>query len=317
MIRSTLVARALLFQLQPRKRLISKFSHTSVFMQNGLKIRELPMVVQKVNDILNVEELNSQSKTVSTSLIHSAQDREIMEQTNRIVSVDGLFKMLEMLPSGRFLELVYVAQYLTSNHATLPPKNSDFAGKVTSPVAVHCLKRIIHMNNARKRMLGPNIEESKSNEGSFLRFAFINMLLDIVYRSQDPRVILDGLRVVCQDNFFHEASDKEIVKYKERMYEETLAFITKGMFNLIQVCEAIMILTKFHPDDKKRSLEMADRLWAGILDQTSSGQPLDTKSIVAVFRTLPCLSQSRDLIYQVNTFKFCPLDGAITLTLAV
>lgn len=256
-------------------------------MQNGLKIRELPMVVEKVNNILNVEDMNHNgNKTVS--LIHTAQDREIMEEINQMVSVNGLFKMLEMLPTG----------------------------KVTSPVAVHCLKRIIHINNARKGLIISNrnfeaaSETRDENEGSFLRFAFINMLLDIVYRSQDPRVILDGLRVVCQDNFFHHASDQEIVKYKERMYEETVAFITKGMFNLIQVCEAIMILTKFHPDDKKRSLEMADRLWAGILDQTSAGQPLDTKSVVAVFRTLPCLSQSRDLIYQVNSCIISSPEGA-------
>ena len=48
------------------------------------------------------------------------------------------------------------------------------------------------------------------NGGSFLRFAFINMLLDIVYRSKDPRVILDGLRVVCQDTDFTDSVASDI-----------------------------------------------------------------------------------------------------------
>ena len=53
----------------------------------------------------------------------SANDREIMESFNHTVSVSGLFKSLETLP----------------------------AHKVTPTVAVHCLKRIIHLNNNRRR----------------------------------------------------------------------------------------------------------------------------------------------------------------------
>ena len=110
-------------------------------MQTGLKIRELPMVVQKVNDVLKIEELNQKSgngnksstncdiaDTADIAVTHtvtlpSANDREIMEGFNRIVSVSGLFKLLETLP----------------------------AQKVTPTVAVHCLKRIIHLNNTRRR----------------------------------------------------------------------------------------------------------------------------------------------------------------------
>ena len=106
-------------------------------MQTGLKIRELPMVVQKVNDVLKIEELNqignngsksSSCDIADTAVTHtvtlpSANDREIMEGFNRIVSVSGLFKLLETLP----------------------------AQKVTPTVAVHCLKRIIHLNNTRRR----------------------------------------------------------------------------------------------------------------------------------------------------------------------
>ena len=59
----------------------------------------------------------------NTVTLPSANDREIMEGFNRIVSVSGLFKLLETLP----------------------------AQKVTPTVAVHCLKRIIHLNNTRRR----------------------------------------------------------------------------------------------------------------------------------------------------------------------
>ena len=125
------------------KRQLSKFSHTSVFMQTGLKIRELPMVVQKVNDVLKIEELNQVSKsdpsdvsptTNNTITLPSQQDREIMEGFNRIVTVTGLFKVLEAIP----------------------------AQEVTPTVAVHCLKRIIYLNNNLARRNNFEIDVSIS-----------------------------------------------------------------------------------------------------------------------------------------------------------
>jgi len=263
-------------------------------MQTGLKIRELPMVVQKVNDVLKIEELNqigskstssNDIATANTVTLPSKNDRELMEGFNRIVHVNGLFKMLESIP----------------------------AHKVTPSVAVHCLKRIIYLNNNQTRRNNFEIDDrltaihldDSGNGGSFLRFAFINMLLDIVYRSRDPRVILDGLRVVSQDNDFSDERNDQIIKYKERMCEETLLLITNGLFSLTQVCEAVLILSKFYANDKKRSLEMADRLWTGILNKDLELK--DPKSVLAVFRTLPCLSQSRDLVYKMVSDKACDL----------
>ena len=66
------------------------------------------------------------------------------------------------------------------------------------------------------------------------------------------------------------------------MYEETLQLINDGVFSLTQICEAVSILSKFYPNDKKRSLEMTDRLWTGILSKDL--ELTDTSSIVAVFR---------------------------------
>jgi len=271
-----------LWQLLAERQFSSKFSRTSVFMQTGLKIRELPMVVQKVNDVLKIEELNNIKPVIATAL-PSIQDQELMEQINRIVNVRGLFKLLELLP----------------------------ADKVTPSVAVHCLKRIIYLNNNQARRNSLEIDHRltdrivlmNNNDGSFLRFAFINQLLDIVYRSQDPRVILDGLRVVCQDDFAEE--QEKIVQYKERMYEETMTLITDGVFSLTQVCEAVQILSRFYSNDKKRSLELADNLWTGIMDKAD--KELNLNTLIPVFRTLPCLSQSRDLIYKLVSNKACDL----------
>ena len=117
------------WQLCAQRHFSSKFGHTSVFMQTGMKIRELPMVVQKVNNVLKIEEL---SKPVMVTVLPSAKDKELMEQINRIVSVPSLFKVLELLP----------------------------AENVTPFVAVHCLKRIIYLNNNQARRNSLEIDVS-------------------------------------------------------------------------------------------------------------------------------------------------------------
>ena len=268
-----------------------KLTQTSVFMQTGLKIRELPLVVKKVNDVLKLEEFsngtvktpNESVTTTSTKIVDRASI-EIIEKMNTTVSVPDLFKVLEAIP----------------------------AEKVTPFVAIEALKRIIHLNNNQaRRYLQINEKEvkltnqlhnyTKTQDNTFLRFAFMNMLLDIVYRSKDPQIILDGLKVVCQDDFAEDID--QIVRYKERIYEETLDLITEGCFSLVQVCKAVIILSKFYSNDKERSLKMADYLWAGIMDKAP--KELDLKSIPLVFATLPHLSNSRDLVFKMVSSKAC------------
>ena len=106
-----------------------KLGHTSVFMQKGFKIRELPLVVKKVNDVLKLEEFNgskNQNKSAENgglSSISSQETSEFIENMNQTITVGSLFKFLETIP----------------------------ADKVNPPVAIHALKRIIHLNNNQAR----------------------------------------------------------------------------------------------------------------------------------------------------------------------
>jgi len=68
---------------------------------------------------------------------------------------------------------------------------------------------------------------------SFLSFAFLNMLLDIILRSRDPKIVIEGLRIIADSNF--PGSADQINDYKEKFYEETLVLVTEGKFSLLQV----------------------------------------------------------------------------------
>jgi hypothetical protein len=116
-------------------------------MQTGLKIRELPMVVKKVNDVLKIASFNNNNTSNGAGVIHPAavdpapdqlkddnflltypermdkETAELIAGLNRTFTVNGLFRLLETIP----------------------------AEEVTPPVAIHALKRIIHLNNNQAR----------------------------------------------------------------------------------------------------------------------------------------------------------------------
>ena len=193
-----------------------KIAHTSVFMQTGLNIKELPLVLKKVNDVLNLDDNNKTPKSnydnnVNENSVITKEAKDVIEHMSQTKTVGELFKYLEDVKSEN----------------------------VIPPVAIHALHCIIDLQKKQNQKLlsihvshfgfffkkhmgkqynlfcifhpqGNIPDSSKEDQGSFLRFAFMNMLLDIVYRSRDPRTILEGLKVVSQDDFSGELGTSTI-----------------------------------------------------------------------------------------------------------
>jgi len=63
---------------------------------------------------------------------------------------------------------------------------------------------------------------------------------------------------------------------------------TRGFLSFIQICEAVILLSKFYPKDPKRCEEMSDKLWPGVMDKSKD---LTVDNVSALFRTLPYLKQ--------------------------
>lgn len=261
----------------------TKVGQTSVFVQTGLKIRELPLVVTKVHNVLQIAGMDPFRHDLETPTPYfrasdrsqiSEETREIMAGFDRCATASDIFTLLETVPLN----------------------------EVTPDVAVHALQRVIDLENPtqsgefpppshRQTLSGNNRTTLEDSLKPFQRIAFINMLLDIVYHSRDPRVILAGLKIVSQDRLPDEST-----AYKERMCQETLACVGEGVFDLTQVCDAIQILGRFYPDDRKKCFELTDKFWSPLMDHMDK---VDALSISAVFATLPFLKQSRSLILTV------------------
>ena len=115
--RSSLVRLAGLANLQARlaragPRLVhSRIGETSVFVQSGKKISELPVVVKKVQNVFElykrlgikaelVEDFNKEalsSSRASTSQMNE-EEREVIDGFNRCVNSSSIFRLLETIP---------------------------------------------------------------------------------------------------------------------------------------------------------------------------------------------------------------------------
>ncbi len=124
----------------------TNFSQTSVFFQTGLKICELPMVVQKVHDVLKIGDLSPQlddkrsihgKYSLATKL--NPEIAEILSGFNRCSSVSEMLRLLEMIP----------------------------ADEVVPIVAVHALKRIIYLQNSENKST-KNFTDITQQQKSFL-----------------------------------------------------------------------------------------------------------------------------------------------------
>jgi len=257
-----------------------RIGETSVFVQNGKKISELPVVVKKVKDVfeiyrrMGIKPTEYQHETKQQNIINavteqmSDEETEIIDGFNRCFNSSSIFRLLETIPTS----------------------------EVTPTVAAHALRKIMELETPANS--SPNtdgvretIRGVNKRPDTFLRIAFVSSLVDIICRSRNPMVVLDGLNSVSQD-----VCPGDRVHYKQRLFEELLDCVTDGLFSLPQICQAINILAEFS-EHRKESLEAADKLWFGIMDkgeQLSSGE-----DIAAVFSTLPYLNKSRHFVLKM------------------
>lgn len=339
----------------------TSLGQTEVFMQSGLKISELPMVVKKVNDVLQIDIAsrskslprrssdgaatiyfpNEESKNLAISRDSklesnvSEESQEIIAGFKRCFSVGGLFRLLETIPAEEVTPAVAVAALKLivnlDNHpfsTTIPFHRGSIRGTRKTPSLASLTGKL-------------TTGDTRMSE-TFLRYAFINMLLEIIYRSRDPVAIIEGLEIVAKDpttnvtnnnqleskipksgpekvdpipqNDFKNSvevmqplSSQAAPSYKEKLYTETIELMTEGVFSLTQLCKVVSILSGFQVSEdpvgpSSNHHRLADKFWAGIMDKSDE---LNEDTMAMVFNVLPHLKSSRGIILKLLEEKIC------------
>ena len=155
-----------------------RISETSVFIQTGHRITELPVVVKKVNDVWELYRKMGIDTTVKQPedqhLVAlpkelNEEEKEIISGFNRCYNSSSIFRLLETIPIN----------------------------EVTPPVAAKAYKKIVELeNNLEAR------DPSKAGMGgddqprSFFRSAFNSHFLLIICSGKNPTAILGGLTII-------------------------------------------------------------------------------------------------------------------------
>ena len=87
----------------------SRIGETSVFVQSGKKISELPVVVKKVQNVFELHkqlgikvDANREESTTTTKVITSShmseEEREVIGGFDRCINSSSIFRLLETIP---------------------------------------------------------------------------------------------------------------------------------------------------------------------------------------------------------------------------
>ena len=108
----------------------SRIGETSVFVQSGKKISELPVVVKKVQNVFElykqlgikaevVEDPRSRKESTTTKVITShmsEEEREVIGGFNRCINASSIFRLLETIPPDEGDDYTF---YVLDKHSRL------------------------------------------------------------------------------------------------------------------------------------------------------------------------------------------------------
>ncbi|XP_063221138.1 FAST kinase domain-containing protein 3, mitochondrial-like [Bacillus rossius redtenbacheri] len=258
-------------------------SQTTVILQDGVDMQELPAIVRKVKDVglITLRNFNSDSdsrkqpessvsfvqgdvnaapeETDNSKVSQEAEVNEMVEGFKRCYSPKGVYLLLETIP----------------------------AEEVTPTVAVQAMKKIIELENNKhyRNPIEKAVEETPEN---FARTAIFNRLIEIVSSSIDSGIIIEGLKLVS-----HELVGAKSAEYRKRLCDEVLVRATDGKLDIIQLCEAAKIFSSIDCSEKA---DNTDKLWAGLVERASE---IDASNILIVFRILLVLKKSKKVVLNI------------------
>lgn len=267
----------------------SKLRHTTILVQDGVNIQELPMIMRRLSgkDFVvldnNLVHNDDQNETVSETN-NKEELNEIVNGFNRCVTTEAIFKILDTMP----------------------------VEEVTPLVALHALEKTYELDNNKvfrndyAKYIGSDDSEN------FTRTAILNQLIDRISQTSDNDILVKGLELLSKDVF--KSNTKHV---KEKLKDEILLQISQNKFTLKQVCDTVKILS----DCGNRQL--IDTLWVGITERFDE---IDETNFIDVFQTLLFFKKSRRPVtntlekkmiaiwYKLKSDDICKLLPVLTTT---
>ncbi|XP_065213300.1 FAST kinase domain-containing protein 3, mitochondrial-like [Planococcus citri] len=237
---------------------------TTLIMQNGMDVQELPLVVKKISG-------NEASVLLFSSGIDNDSSNDC-SNTNRNVTNDITDEELQDISRGfkncsSMNELLKLLEVVPSTY-------------VNSSVAFHILEKMMELDGVSKSFDNHTYDDIADN---FTKTAVFNQLINVIFLNNEPSVLLQCLILMNRNSQFK----KNLMPHFEKLKDQILLLVTGNKYKISEVCT---IVNEFQSVGATADI---DKMWVGITEEFAN---IDEKNIVNVYRTLPYFDKSRGVI---------------------
>ncbi|XP_026671513.1 FAST kinase domain-containing protein 1, mitochondrial-like [Ceratina calcarata] len=308
-------------------------TQTSILVEEGLAIQEVPLIVRKIKDIeamctnkteknmplinnhnklsnvskksdplsLNIKNANSPKGNIDIKkklLKNRRIDIETDEGTAILFCSDlDCFKDLDIEETLRGL------QVFNNTDGMCSLLENKISQEINCRVALEGLKKVIDLENnwARQRSRDRSSRSRQFDIDNTARDMIMKQLIKLVINSNDSETIIQGLIALKKDK----VSPSRNV-YRDLLCDEALSRATDGEFSPAQLINLINILSSYKDSKYRKSI---DTLWVGILLRE---QDINMHTLVALFKMLKHFNQSKNMVKLILERKL--LECSLQLT---
>lgn len=305
-------------------------AQTSILVQEGLEIQEVPLIVRKINnveaicnskengsaplvdngykmsDMTKKDQLAFNAKTVSNSRTNTKAKGEPLNRRIDIETDEGTAILfcsdLEALKDSDIDEALRELQSFNTADGVNSLLENKVTHEINCRVALEGLKKVIELeNNWCKQKLNKMQRNRPLEVDIAARDIIIKQLVKLIINSNDSEMVLQGLIALKKDRV---SPPRNI--YRDWMCDEALSRATDGKFTPAQLINVIKILSVYKDPKYRRSV---DTLWVGILLKE---QEINAHTLVALFKMLKYFNQSKNMVKLILERKLS--DHCLKLT---
>lgn len=276
-------------------------TRTNIFVQEGARIHEVPLIVKRITSIeallkLSRRTVKSSNRNKKPAII---QKESVPRSVDTSAMKNGPLKHAISIETDEGTAILYcsdvenlknkdVEQVLGATNSRNTSKKvpssleNKLADEINCRIALQSLRKMIELESEWHRRTTSNARPSAK---VINRDVILQQLVGLIAKSQDSETILQGLRALKRDRFSPAANI-----YKDRMCNEVMIRATDGELTVSQLIRAVRILANY---GSSRYRSCIDALWVGLACREQDVKP---DLLVPLFRSLKYFQQSKSMV---------------------
>lgn len=280
----------------------TQLTQTNIFVQEGARIQEVPLIVKRITNIEDFlhrqsrRTVESSNKNKKPAVIHkesnpysadTSMKNESLKHSISIETDEGLAILycsdIERLKNAD-VEQVLDANSGNTNKEAYSLLENKIASEINCRIALQSLRKMIELESGHRH------QKTSSNAQLFSaevinRDIILQQLVNMIAKSKNSETILQGLKALRRDRFSLSTNI-----YKDRMCDEVMIRATDGELTVLQLIRVVKILSSYG-NSKYRSC--IDTLWVGLACREQDIKP---DLLVPLFRSLKYFQRSKSMV---------------------